>query len=139
MTEQTKSWWHSLYLEHLCGPFKSRQEALDAGIAEYGIEPFYVTSGNRFKYQAPHISIDFIADWFDDANAEYGPEDEGPSASWSDEDCRELEAELSATITAWLDRHKYRDAWAIDARGEERIDQDAIKARMAELQEQANA
>ena len=118
---------------------RNRQEAIDAGIGEYGCEPFYVTSGDRFKYSAPHIDIEFIADWFDDANAEYGPEDEGPSAKWSDDHCRELEAELSATITAWLDRHNYRDASAIDSRGEERIELEAINARVAERKEQSHA
>ncbi len=127
-------WWHSLYLEHLCGPFNTRAEALDAGIHEYGGEPFYVTSGDRFRYQACHFDIEFIAENFDDANADYGPEDEGPSAAWSDDACRELERELTAVMGAWLDRHGYREAWAIDTRGEEKIDAQAIEARRAETQ-----
>ena len=124
------TWWHSLYQEHLQGPFPTREAAIDAGIYDYG-EPFYICEGKRFKYQALHFDIERISEDFDDANFEYGPEDEGPSAAWTDDACRELESDLTAVMTAWLDRHGYRDAWAIDARDYEKIDAQAIEARRA--------
>ncbi|SKB26832.1 hypothetical protein [Sphingopyxis flava] len=124
-------WWHTQNEEYLHSRSDTREQAIDAGIAEYCGEPFLICQGERFKYQALHFDIDRIAEDFDDANYEYGPEDEGPSAAWGDEACRELERELTATMEAWLDRHGYRDAWAIDVRGYETIDAQAIEARRA--------
>lgn len=126
------SWWHSLYGDYLMGSLGSREEALDAGIHEYGGEPFIICFGDRFKYKAPHFDVGRIAEEFDEANSEYGPEDEGPSVNWSDPASKELEAELTAVMEMWLDRHGYRAAWAIDARGHEKIEAQAIEARRAE-------
>lgn len=125
-------WWHTQSEEYLHGGCDTREAAIDAGIWEYGSEPFLVCEGKRFKYQPLHFDIERIAEDFDDANAEHGPEDEGPSSAWSDEACRELERELTAVMGAWMDRHGYSDAWAIDARAYEQIDAQAIETRRAE-------
>ena len=125
-------WWYSQNAEYLYGPHPTRSDAIDAGIYEYCGEPFFVCEGARFQYQPPHIDAGWLAENFDDANAEYGPEDDCPSSSWSDEACKELEKELNAVMSAWLDRHGYRNAWAIDASPHEQITASAIEARRAE-------
>lgn len=125
-------WWHTQNEEYLHGNCDTREQAIDAGIWEYGGEPFLLCEGARFQYRPCHFDIERIAEDFDDANGEYGPEDEGPSAKWSDEACRELEDALAATMGAWMDKHGYREAWAIDARGHEQITAKAIEARRAE-------
>lgn len=115
-------WWHTQNEEYLNGPCDTRDAAIEAGAYEYGGEAFKITEGERFKYQPLHFDIDRIAEDFDDANCEYGPEDEGPSAAWSDDACRELENALTETMRQWLAKHKYDDAWAIDAHAYETID-----------------
>lgn len=124
-----KTWWHTQNEEYLNGPCETRDAAIAAGIYEFCGEPFLVCEGKRFKYQPPSFDACWLAEQFDDANCEYGPEDEGPSAAWSDDACRELENALEATFREWLERHRYDDAWAIDASLYERITEEMISAR----------
>lgn len=114
-------WWYTQNEERLDGSRETREEAIATGTHEYCGEPFLIAFGERFKYQALHFDIDRIAEDFDDANCDYSCEDEYPSTVWSDESCRELESALTATMDAWLDKHGYRDASAIDVGPYERI------------------
>lgn len=116
-----KGWWFTQHEENLHGCRPTREEAIAAGTHEFCGEPFLICEGGHFKYQAPHFDIDRIAEDFDDANCEYSGEDEGASAQWSDEACRELENALAAVFDTWLDKHDYRKAWAIDCGDYERI------------------
>jgi len=128
VTDEPAPWWYSQNEERLDGHRPTRDEAIAAGVYEYGGDPFLICQGNHFKYQAPAFDIDRIAEDFDDANCEYGPEDDGPAAQWSDKACEELETALAAAFDAWLDKHDYRKAWAIDCREYERIDPAMIEA-----------
>ncbi len=120
-------WWFTQNDDRLDGHRPTRAEAIAAGTHEYCGDPFLIGEGDHFKYQAPAFDIDRIAEDFDDANCDYGPEDDGPSFKWTDEACRELEAALGAAFDAWLDKHDYRKAWMIDIREFESITPDAPK------------
>ena len=118
-----KPWWFTQDEEHLHGSRPTREEAIAAGTHEYGGDPFLICQGGHFRNQAPHIDIDYLAEAFDDANNEYSGEDsdQGTAAEWSDESCRDLETMITAAFDAWLDKHDYRKAWAIDCGPYEKI------------------
>ena len=123
MSEKIKLWWYTQDEEHLHGSAHSRDEAIAKGLIEYGGEPFMICQGDHFRNQAPLIDIDTLAEWFDDANSDYMDEDgESGSAQWSKEACRDLEVMITAAFEAWIDKHGYRKAWAIDCGDYEKIE-----------------
>ena len=119
--KRKKLWWYTQGEENLHGCADTRDEAIAKGSSYFCGEPFLICEGAHFNNVVPVFDIDRIAENFDDANADYSGEDEGPSAAWSDEACRELEDALTAVMDAWLDKHGYRKAWAIDCGPYERI------------------
>lgn len=131
MKEPQGTWWHTRDEEHLWGSAKTRDEAIDQGIDEYGGEPFFICQGAHFRNRTDIFSADYVADMFDDANEEYAGE-ENASEAWKTEHMRELEDELNAVMAAWVERHGYHKAWAIDAGPSERITAEMIAARLAE-------
>lgn len=106
-----KNWYFWTDPEHCRGPFGSRDEAIAEGIDENLGGVFEIAIGHPMKYQAPNF--DRIAEDFDDLNSEYSGEDYA-SEKWSDEHYTELKRELVECFDAWLDRHNYRQAWALD-------------------------
>jgi len=130
-----KPWWFSRHedQEMLWGGRPTREEAIDAGIAEYDGEPFFICQGGHFRNQTDIFDADTVADRFDDVNADYAGE-ENASESWTAEQCRDLEQRLNAVMAAWCAEHGHDRAYAIDAGLPEHIDASAIEARRAETE-----
>lgn len=108
-------WWHSRDEEQLSGPEDTREAAIAAGTVDYDGEPFYVMKGKRMAYNSLIFDHERISDWFDDANEDLAGEGQYPSEKWDRNHVIELERELDRVFGAWLDKHCYRAAWAIDA------------------------
>lgn len=117
---ETKPWWFTQDEEQWHGAAPTRDEAIAAGTLRFGGEPFLICQGGHFRNRFS-VDIDWLADRFDDENADYAGEDGEPSTDWSDEHRAELERELSAAFEAWGKRHGYDKAWAIDCGDYERI------------------
>ena len=115
------AWWYTQHEEHLHGYAPTREECIAKGTAYYCGEPFMICEGTHFKNQVPDFDS-WFAEAFDDANADYACEDEGPATSWSDDHYKALIAKLEAVANEWLDEHGYRNAYAIDTGPYEQID-----------------
>jgi hypothetical protein len=122
MARASEGWWHSRDEERLYGPEPTREAAVQAGTTDYGGEPFFICFGRRMKHRTNIFDSERIADWFNDANEEMASEDEQPADKWEGSHEAELERELDRVFAEWIDRHGYRDAWAIDAEPSERIE-----------------
>ena len=130
MSEPVKLWWFTQDEEHLHGSAHSHDEAISKGIVEYCGHPFMVCQGDHFRNQAPHIDAGDWAERFDEVNSKYMHEDgDSGSVQWSAEACRDLETMMTATFDAWIDKHDYRKAWAIDCGAYECIDPALLAAR----------
>ena len=121
----TETWWHCPRKdsEILHGPENTRKAAIQAGKGDYDGDAFYVTKAKRQFYRCDIFDAEFIADQFNDHNIELAPED-GASWNWTDEQMRELERGLESALSAWLDRHGHRMAWALDTGPYELIESD---------------
>lgn len=121
MSDTESPWWFTRDEELLWGSVATREEAIAAGTRDFDGEPFFICHGGHFRNRCNIFETDWIADRFDDANADYAGEDGNPSEDWKAEHCRELESELDAVMKAWAERHGYDKAWAIDASPSELI------------------
>ena len=121
-----ETWWHcrSEYSEVLYGPEPTREAAIQAGRVDYDGEDFFVTKAKRQFYRCDIFDAEFLADQFSDHNEELAPED-GASCNWTHEQMRELERDLEGALSAWLDRHGHKMAWALDTGPYERITRDS--------------
>lgn len=114
-------WWHR--------GGKTREEAIDAGIAEYGGEPFWITEARSMVPSFALFDADDICERLNEDECWW---EDGWTGQPGMEKLRELERRLEDTFKTWFAEFATLDGACLDAFNEEQITASAIEARRAE-------
>ena len=103
MSENWK-WWIGSNDEHYNQTdATSRDEAIEAGIDEYGGDPFYIVEAEQGRVNWHFMRAGFIFDAIEDYHEELRGED--PLVECTAEQERDLEKCVGDAIAAWAERH----------------------------------
>ena len=103
--ESTYKWYYASYMDSEWWALaKSRDEAIQAGMAECNGKDFWVQEARLTPLNDDIFDAEWLEEQFSDRNEEAVPED-GLESGASQEQKRELELALAETLRAWRVRH----------------------------------
>jgi hypothetical protein len=125
---QTDGLWYyagSEDAEHWFGALATRDEAIAAGKADHGQDPFWVCFGCKMKHALDVFDddLDGVTCAFENANEDmFGEDGQGsPEEEWTDKQRKDLAARLNATFAAWAKEHGHDRAYMLDMRSAEQV------------------
>ncbi|HEX8555244.1 MAG TPA: hypothetical protein VF695_11100 [Sphingomonas sp.] len=111
--------------EHLFGAKATREEAIEAGRAEYLGEPFWLSAGHKMLHNLDPFDSDVycVISAFQNANADlFGEDGQGdPETEWTDEQCADLATRLNVTFAEWARQHGHDRAYMLDITSTEQV------------------